>query len=104
MKTRDLMAIGIPPGTCAETAKQILQRVHSAKGSAAVAVADLRRVAASPADFSADDVYGELARQLIAHGATRPARPKHGHAPYRIWGSDLEPAAIQVGSVAAAEV
>jgi tRNA-splicing ligase RtcB len=94
MKTRDLMAIGIPPGICAERAKQILQRIHSAKGSAASALGDLKRVAAAPSAFVEDETFGELARHLVEHGARQPAT-KRGDAPYRIWGEGLEAGAIQ---------
>jgi hypothetical protein len=31
MKTRDLVRIGIPAGRCAEAAKQILQKAHTAQ-------------------------------------------------------------------------
>src|SRR5580765_177303 len=75
MKTRDLMAIGIPPGICAETAKQILQRTHAATGSAA-------------------EAHGELTRRLVERGVRPPARQR-GDAPYRIWGDGLEPTAVQ---------
>src|SRR5262245_50494224 len=94
MKTRDLMRIGIPPGICAETAKHILQRVHAAKGSAAARLGELKRVATTPAAFVEDETYGELARHLLEQGARQTPR-KRGDAPYRIWGSGLEPTAVQ---------
>lgn len=96
MKTRDLVAIGIPAGACAERAKQLLQEAHTAKRSMAIVLDDLKRLALSPGTFVDDERYGELAQQLldqIAAGGRFQAR--ESDAPYRIWGSDLEPEAVK---------
>ena len=69
MKTKDLVRIGIPSGSCAEAAKQILQEGHAAKRSMATMRDDLGRVAASPAAFLDDAVYAGLARQLLDRAA-----------------------------------
>jgi tRNA-splicing ligase RtcB (3'-phosphate/5'-hydroxy nucleic acid ligase) len=96
MKTRDLAAIGIAAGPCAETAKQILQKAHTAKRSMRMVRDDLARVAATPAAFLNDDVYGGLAQQLLDHAAAAGAfRPRQGDAPYQVWGSNLEADALQ---------
>jgi tRNA-splicing ligase RtcB (3'-phosphate/5'-hydroxy nucleic acid ligase) len=96
MKTRDLVAIGIPAGPCAERAKQILQRGRAAKRSMRAVQDDLRRLAASPAAFVDDELYGSLARQLVDHAtAAGTFRPRPSDAPYQIWGSNLEPDAVQ---------
>ena len=70
MKTRDLVAMGIPQGS-ADNAKQILQRAQAAKRSMREVLDDLKRVAASPSAFAGDETYGTLARQLVDH-ARRP--------------------------------
>ena len=96
MKTRDLVAIGIPAGPCAESAKQILQKAQSAKRSMRTVLDDLKRVAASPATFVDDEVYGALARQLRDQAtAAGTFRPRPIDAPYQVWGSNLEPDAVQ---------
>ena len=96
MKTRDLVNIGIPAGPCADTAKQILQRAQTAKRSMATVLDELTRVAASPAAFVEDDRYGNLAQKLLDHTAAGGTfRPRDRDAPYRIWGRDLEPDAVQ---------
>jgi tRNA-splicing ligase RtcB len=95
MKTRDLVRMGIPAGTCAEAAKGVLQRARNEKRGMLAVVDDLERVAASPAAFTADVRYGELARLLVEQ--TRAARtfvPRQTNAPYRIWGTDLEAGAL----------
>jgi tRNA-splicing ligase RtcB (3'-phosphate/5'-hydroxy nucleic acid ligase) len=96
MKTRDLEAIGIPAGACAETAKQMLNRAHAAKRSIRAVQDDLTRVAASPAAHLDDDVYGALARLLVDHAAAAHTfRPRQTDAPYQVWGSNHESDALQ---------
>jgi tRNA-splicing ligase RtcB (3'-phosphate/5'-hydroxy nucleic acid ligase) len=96
MKTRDLVAIGIPAGACAETAKQILQKAHTAKRSVPLVQDELKRVAAAPSAFLNDDVYGVLAQQMVDHAAAAGTfRPRLSDAPYQVWGSNLESDALQ---------
>ena len=96
MKTRDLARIGIPPGQCAETAKQLLQKAQSAKQSTAAVLDNLKRVAESPARFEHDETYGNLARLLLDQAAaTDTFKPRQIDAPYRIWGENLEATAVQ---------
>ena len=96
MKTRDLIAIGIPAGACAETAKQVLQDAHAAKRNMRMVQGDLKRLATSPAAFLSDEVYGSLAQQLVDHAAAAGRfRPRQGEAPYQVWGTNLEPDALQ---------
>ena len=96
MKTRDLARIGIPPGQCAETAKQLLQKAQTAKQSTAAVLDNLKRVAESPARFEHDETYGNLARLLLDQAAaTDTFKPRQIDAPYRIWGENLEATAVQ---------
>src|SRR5687767_8773566 len=96
MKTRDLVAIGIPAGPCAERAKQILQRAQTAKRGMRMVTDDLKRLAASPAEFVGHAEYGPLAQQLLdQQKAASTFRPRERDAPYQVWGSSLEPDALQ---------
>ena len=96
MKTRDLVAMGIPAGPGAEAAKQILQKARAGKKSMPRVIADLKRVAASPAAFVDDPEYKALAERLIEHKAAADAfKPRDSDAPYRIWGEGLEPDAVR---------
>ena len=96
MKTRDLVRIGIPAGRCAEAAKQMLQRAHTAKRSMATVLDDLSRVAASPAAFLDDAGYGGLAQLLLDHAAAeRTFVPRKIDAPYQIWGDNPDATAVQ---------
>lgn len=96
MKARDLARLGIPPGNCAEAAHRALQAARKAKRGAERALDDLRRVAAAPEGYVGDATYGNLARSLVDHAASRTHFvPRAESAPYRIWGEDLEPTAVQ---------
>src|SRR3954452_23570794 len=95
MKTRDLARIGIPPGPCAELAKQMLQNAQASKRSMSVIIDDLGRIAASPDHFLDSEAYGHLAQLLIDRKAAGDAfTPRETDAPYRIWGQNLEPTAV----------
>src|SRR5262249_11986164 len=95
MNTRELVAIGIPAGACAERAKQLLQHAGAAKQNMTAVVEDLKRLASAPAAFVDHVQYGDLARQVVEQIAARDRfRPRESDAPYRIWGSDLEPDAL----------
>jgi tRNA-splicing ligase RtcB len=96
MKTKDLVRMGIPAGPCAEAAKQILQKAHTAKSSMRLVQDELARVAASPGAFLGDERYAGLAQLLVDHAAAGKAFvPRAMDAPYRIWGSNLEATAVQ---------
>ena len=96
MKTRDLVAIGIPAGPCAEQAKQILQRAQTAKRSMRMVTGELKRLAASPGEFTDHPEFAALAQQLLEHQkAANTFQPRERNAPYRVWGSNLEPDALQ---------
>lgn len=88
--------MGIPAGACAERAKQILQEARAKKRALLSVLDDLERVAASAALFVEDTRYGALARELLNHAAAGATFRKRAiDAPYRIWGSHLEPEAVQ---------
>jgi tRNA-splicing ligase RtcB len=95
MKTRDLVRIGIP-ALCAGAAKQVLQRAQSALRDLRTVMADLARVAEDPASFRDHAEYGTLACLLIETTSARSHFvPRAKDAPYRVWGEDLEPVALQ---------
>jgi tRNA-splicing ligase RtcB len=96
MKTRDLVAIGILGGPCADVAKRILQQAGAGKREMAAVVDDLRRVAAALATFVDDPFYGALAQRLLDHrSAADRFQARASDAPYQVWGRDLEPDAVK---------
>jgi tRNA-splicing ligase RtcB len=96
MKTRDLVAMGIPAGAGAGEAKRLLQEAQVKNRSVPAVIADLRRIVESPASFTDDERYGALARELMAGIAAGAGfRARENAAPYRAWGTSLEPAAVE---------
>src|SRR5918999_979812 len=96
MKTRDLVAIGIPSGPCADRAKRILQEAGAAKRGMTSVLDDLKRVAVAPATFVNDQRYGALAQRLLDHlSAVGRFQARASDAPYQVWGRDLEPEALK---------
>ena len=74
MKTRDLVALGIPAGPCAEAAQLLLKNAGAAGGATSVRD-DLERIAASPAAFVDDERFGTIQRSIAtgrvgAHAVT----------------------------------
>src|SRR5215207_285809 len=95
MNTRDLVGIGFPPGPCVERAKHVLQQARANKENMPAVVEDLKRLVVEPATFVGHRQYGQLAQQLVDQRAARDHfRPRESDAPYRVWGSDLEPDAL----------
>jgi tRNA-splicing ligase RtcB len=96
VKTRDLVAIGIPAGPCADIAKRILQDASAEKREMASVLADLKRVAAAPTAFVGHGRYGALALRLLDHlPAVGRFQARSSDAPYRVWGCDLESEALK---------
>jgi tRNA-splicing ligase RtcB len=96
MKTRELVAMGIPAGASAEAARQLLQKLANRKASMREVRDALKRVVASPSDYLDDARYGALAARLIEHAQTADTfTPRAQNAPYRIWGEELEADAIR---------
>jgi tRNA-splicing ligase RtcB (3'-phosphate/5'-hydroxy nucleic acid ligase) len=95
MNTRELLAIGFPAGPCVEGARQVLQQARAARQNMRTVIDDLKRLAATPAHFVDHAQYGTLAQQLVDQLAARNRfAPRQNDAPYRVWGSDLEPEAL----------
>lgn len=90
MNTKDLIALGVPPGEPTRRgidmiARYILKGLDKAKLGEEVAA-----VVRDPAAFAEDELRGEFAKALVRH--QRPVRP--APAPWRQWGEGLEPEAL----------
>ena len=95
MKTRELVAIGLPSGPCAEGAKQVLQQARAAKHNMRDVVDDLKRLALEPARYVDHPQYGPLAQQVLDQIAARDRfHARESDAPYRVWGADIEAEAL----------
>jgi tRNA-splicing ligase RtcB len=74
----------------------LLQKAQTAKRSMATVLDDLKQVALSPASFVDDERYKDLAQELLDHiAAGGRFQARESDAPYRAWGSELEPEAVK---------
>lgn len=91
MNKNDLLALGIPAGEALDLARSHMLRRFAAGADRPAVEDELQRILADPPAFFADADTAPLARALY-----RPAfTPRAQLAPWRQWGTDLDPAAIQ---------
>jgi tRNA-splicing ligase RtcB len=95
MKARELRNLGIPGGAAMEIALRTVGSGRRAGESEAAIRSTLRALASDPAAFMDDPCYGALARALAAGTDAQAAFvPRAVSAPFRQWGTDLEPTAV----------
>src|SRR5262249_34259724 len=91
MNTKDLIDLGIPAGEAVKLAHSHLRRLFARGLDRTQVESEFSRIVAEPSKFLDDPEIGELARLL-----EKPQfRPRENPAPWRQWGSDLEPQAVQ---------
>jgi tRNA-splicing ligase RtcB len=91
MNTTDLIQLGVPVGDAIKLASSHMRRLIAQGLDRAQVEAEISRIVAEPAAFLKDPVVGEFAQAL-----TKPAfAPRAELAPWRQWGSDLEPDAVR---------
>ncbi len=91
MNTNDLIQLGVPAGPALKLAHAHLRRLFARGLDRAQVEAEFARILAAPAKFHDDPEVGELARVLQQPQFT----PRAQSAPWRQWGADLEPQAVQ---------
>ncbi len=90
MNTKDLIALGVPPGEATRRGMEFIARFVLKGGDKTRLSAEVEAVVRQPADFAADELRGEFASALIRSG--RPLQ--HAPAQWQQWGEGLEPEAI----------
>jgi tRNA-splicing ligase RtcB (3'-phosphate/5'-hydroxy nucleic acid ligase) len=96
MKARELKNLGVPAGAAIEAALKSVGLARDAGQSVAAIRSAIKSVAANSGAYRDDATFGELARTLLAKGDARRAYvPRDVSAPFRQWGEDLEPTAVQ---------
>jgi tRNA-splicing ligase RtcB len=101
MKTRDLIALGIPRGEPLDAAKRACQAAARAGLKKRKIQAAVEAVAKTPESHLDDPVFGDLAELLIASRQVRAAAVREGgDAPWRQWGDNLEPTSVEQMRVA----
>ena len=91
MNTEDLIRLGVPAGDAIKLANSQMRRLFASGLDRAQVEAEFARIIADPALFLNDADAGEFARALIKP----PFTPRAELAPWRQWGSDLEPDAVR---------
>jgi len=99
MKPKQLNALGIAKGPAREAAIAAVRELARRGESGGPVRRRLAEVVAAPERFVGDEVLGPLAQALRKQAARaergRDARERAEPAPYRQWGRDLEPQAVQ---------
>ena len=96
MKARDIEKAGIPVGPLVKLAMGLLGPAAQAGLKKKQMAHRLSQVAAEPDKFVDDALFGALAQALMAHAAGPPSFAQRSEpAPWRMWGSDLDPAAVE---------
>lgn len=90
MNTKDLIALGVPPGESTRRGMEFIAKFVLQGGDKTQLPAEVAAVVRAPADFTADALRGEFARALLKSERPITAAP----APWQQWGDGLEPEAI----------
>jgi len=90
MNTGDLIRLGVPEGEAMRRAMEFISAYCLKGGDPGRLEEEVRKVQANPGDFVDDVLRGEFARALLRAEPPMRERP----APWRPWGSDFEPEAV----------
>ncbi len=92
MKTKDLITLGIPQfGDGLDEARAFIKSFIARGGDGAALPQEISTIVARPEAFFADEHRAALARAIYRP----PFTPRAALAPWRQWGDDLEPQAVQ---------
>jgi len=90
MNTKDLIALGVPPGEATRRAMEFIANFVLRGGDKTQLPAAVEAVVRVPADFATDSLRGEFAKALLKSPRPITAAP----APWQQWGEGLETEAI----------
>lgn len=90
MNTKDLIALGVPPGECSRRGIDFITR-HVLKGCDPASLRErVAAIVANPAAYLKDSMAGEFAKALVRS----PRQMVPAKAPWKQWGNNLEPEAV----------
>jgi tRNA-splicing ligase RtcB len=96
MRSKDLKGLGIPAGEAVQLALKLVGAAQERGRDPRGIGGQLRALVRNPSAFGDDADFGELARLLRALEVARAGYvPREQDAPFRQWGSDLEPESVQ---------
>ncbi len=90
MNTKDLIALGVPPGEATRRGIAFIADFVLNGGDKLKLPAEVEAIVHAPGYFTADPLRGEFARVLL--NSTRPIHP--ASAPWQQWGEGIEPEAV----------
>jgi tRNA-splicing ligase RtcB (3'-phosphate/5'-hydroxy nucleic acid ligase) len=90
MNTKDLIALGVPPGEATRRGMEFIAKFVLQGGDKQQLPAEVEAVVQRPDNFTADALRGEFAKALLKSPKPITAAP----APWQQWGDGLEPEAI----------
>jgi tRNA-splicing ligase RtcB len=90
MTSKDLLRLGVPPGTAMQRAVDFISAYCMSGGDRSRLPEEIEAIVHSPLAFADDPLRGEFARALL-HA---PPRLRPDPARYRVWGRGLEPEAV----------
>lgn len=95
MKTRELRNLGIPKGEPIKLALEAAESIRKTTPRKQLRAA-IKSVARDPQSYTDNPVWGKLANSLLKSVHARAAfEPRSEPAPYRKWGSGMEPESIR---------
>ncbi|NBV24618.1 MAG: RtcB family protein [Proteobacteria bacterium] len=90
MNTKDLIALGVPPGEAMRRGLEFIANFILKGGDKLKLTGEVEAVVHAPGDFTQDPLRREFAQALL-----KSARPIHAAtAPWQQWGDGLEPEAV----------
>ena len=91
MNSKDLLQLGVPPGDALKRAHEFILAFRDSGGDMSQLESEVAAVVASPAQF-----LGDSLREAFARALYQPAfKQRETLAPWRQWGSGLEPEAVK---------
>jgi tRNA-splicing ligase RtcB len=96
MKTRELRNLGVPKGAAVRLAQQACADAAAEGMDHKTLRAVVRRVAENPEAYRDEEIWGELAGELLRLADARASFvERDAPAPWRTWGEDLDPKSIE---------
>jgi len=91
VNSKDLLQLGVPPGDALKRAHEFILAFRDSGGDMSQLESEVAAVVASPAEF-----LGDSLREAFARALYQPAfKQRETLAPWRQWGSGLEPEAVK---------
>jgi len=91
VNSKDLLQLGVPPGDALKRAHEFILAFRDSGGDMSQLESEVAAVVASPAQF-----LGDSLREAFARALYQPAfKQRETLAPWRQWGSGLEPEAVK---------